>query len=110
MAGRPWMFWLSLTLAAVPAAASAQLADPVAGRALAQRYCANCHLIGEGQAKPQGTTDSVPTFRGIANNPAIGEQRLKGFMTVPHPMMPDLNLTRREVDDIAAYIRSMKDR
>lgn len=100
------MLWLPIALA--PCMANAQVANPVAGQALAERYCANCHVIGT--TRTQAASDSVPTFHSIANNAAIDEQRLKGFMMVPHPLMPDLQLTRREIDDIAAYIRSLKDR
>ncbi|MCW5751542.1 MAG: c-type cytochrome [Alphaproteobacteria bacterium] len=98
--------FLSCLLATLPALG--QQADGANGRALSERYCASCHLIGADQPGP--ATDGVPTFRAMANDPAMNEARLKGFMKLPHPLMPDLSLTRREIDDIAAYIAGMKAR
>lgn len=93
-------------LAALPALG--QAASGANGRVLAERYCASCHLVREDQPGP--ATDGVPTFRAMANDPAMSEERLKGFMKLPHPLMPDLSLTRREIDDIAAYIAGLKAR
>jgi mono/diheme cytochrome c family protein len=33
---------------------------------------------------------------------------LRAFLQTPHDRMPDLHLTRNEIDDVAAYILSLK--
>ena len=35
------------------------------------------------------------------------EGYLKGWISNPHPPMPNFNLTRQTVDDLVAYIRSL---
>jgi mono/diheme cytochrome c family protein len=33
---------------------------------------------------------------------------LRGFLVKPHGQMPELNLTRQEIDNLIAYIESLK--
>lgn len=85
----------------LPAAA----ADAVVGKAIAQRWCASCHLISGSRAR-----DTAPPFAAIANSPDITSDRLAAFLTRPHGGMPDLALTEREIDDLDAYIRTLRQR
>jgi hypothetical protein len=32
----------------------------------------------------------------------------RAFLLAPHPPMPDLNLSRADIDDISAYLDSLK--
>ena len=79
-------------------------ADAAAGERLAQQWCANCHVVGTAQTTtvPQGP----PTFRTIAGH--LTPDQLRTFLTHPHPPMPDLALTRAEIDDLVAYIETLK--
>lgn len=97
-----------LCLVGMPAAAQRLPGNPEAGRIIAQRSCAQCHIIGPGEA--QRATDNVPTFAALARDPSMTESRLQGFMQVPHPRMPDPALTRREIDDVTSYILSLRQR
>ncbi len=94
-----------LLLIAPPAFAQSRTGDADAGRALAQRVCARCHIVAEQQAQP--SVDGVPTFAAIARKPTIGEGDLRAFLQVPHASMPDFSLTRREIDDAISYILSL---
>lgn len=96
----------SLCLAALPAVAQQLPGDPAAGRAIAQRGCAQCHLIGADDR--QAAVNGVPTFVGLARDRAVDQSRLQGFMQAPHPPMPDLALTRQEINDVTAYILSLR--
>ena len=78
------------------------------GEALARAWCANCHLVADNQDMP--ATADVPSFASMANDEAFTESRMSGFMRNPHPPMPDLSLSNDEVDDILAYIRTLKRR
>jgi mono/diheme cytochrome c family protein len=95
--------------AAVGAASAADLpGDVSAGRDLAMQWCANCHLVAEGQQKP--AIDGVPTFRAIANNPQTTEFWLRAFLQTPHSRMPNIQLTRRQTDDVISFILTQKRR
>jgi mono/diheme cytochrome c family protein len=98
-----------LTATAALAQAPRELpGDPANGRAIASRGCAQCHVISENQGR--SAADGVPTFGALARDPSMTLQRLQGFMQAPHPPMPDLALSRREIDDIASYILSLRQR
>ncbi len=99
---RPVLFApvLAFVLAAVPAAAIP--ADPEQGEKIAQRWCAPCHLASPGQK--QASAD-VPPFVTLARTKT--DQQLAAFLTDPHPRMPNLHLTREEIADLVAYIRSL---
>ena len=87
---------------------SASAADHAAeGKVIAQRWCAACH-----QVSPEQTTASadVPSFMTIAQMRATPSAlaALEGFLADPHPLMPDMSLTRQEIRDLVAYIGSLK--
>lgn len=97
---------LALTACAALAAIGAARADPAAdGAQLAQRWCASCHVVAATQsgAVPQGP----PSFLTIAKN-GPGADQLRAFLSHPHGAMPDLSLTRTEIDDLIAYIQSLR--
>ena len=101
-----YLFLLPLLLGAAAANAQGLPGDPDAGRALALRDCASCHLVASGQGGP--AVDGVPSFAAIARMPSTTELSLRAFMRTPHPPMPDLALTRRDMDDVVSYILSLR--
>jgi mono/diheme cytochrome c family protein len=50
----------------------------------------------------------VPSFARIANKPGQTAAAIAGAIVVPHPPMPQTNLTREEIGDVAAYILTLK--
>ena len=50
----------------------------------------------------------APPFSTIAQSPGFNGDRLARLMLSPHPNMAKLALSRTAVDDIAAYILSLK--
>ena len=96
-------------LALLAPLAPAGAADSVHGASLAARWCVSCHVPGPGM-RSGPTTDAGPPFATIAADPALTEQRLRGWLAAPHPPMPNLNLTRAEIEDLIAYIRGLKPR
>jgi mono/diheme cytochrome c family protein len=86
-------------LSTQPAAAAS---DPDQGERIAQRWCAACHVVAENQKRASA---DVPSFFDIAKRKTNGD--LTSFLTDPHPKMPDMNLSRQEIADITAYIRSL---
>jgi mono/diheme cytochrome c family protein len=94
-------------LSALPNRAVAQeIGDIETGRHLAETWCSSCHLISPGAAS--GTSNGVPPFAAIARMKSTTVLSLRAFLQTPHARMPDLHLTRNEVDDLAGYILSLR--
>ena len=83
-------------------------AEPSAtrGRELAVRLCSNCHVVSGAAtaAVPEGSG----TFRGIANSPGQSAERISNVLILPHLPMPDHQLTREEIQDILAYLETLR--
>jgi mono/diheme cytochrome c family protein len=91
------LFLVAVT--ALPQAAAA--ADVAKGERLAKRWCAACHVVASDQA--HGNTQVAP-FSAIAKTPSLDAAKLALYLLLPHPKMPDMNLSRAEAADLAAYI------
>jgi mono/diheme cytochrome c family protein len=87
--------------AVVTLANPASAADAANGGTLAKRWCAACHLVAADQ---QNGSTQAPPFSAIGNNPGFDAAKLALFLLLPHPKMPDMNLSRAEAADLAAYI------
>ncbi len=91
-----------LSLFAVAALSSAgEAADAANGGTLAKRWCAACHLVASDQKS--GSTQTPP-FSAVAKMPGIDAAKISLYLLAPHPKMPDMNLSRGEAADLAAYI------
>lgn len=90
--------------AAIAASPAAAAGDAAHGKAIAERWCASCHLVAPDQAR---ATTEAPTFAAIAERSQDEIDALAGFLADPHPPMPDLSLTRDEIRDLLAYIASL---
>lgn len=76
--------------------------DPVHGGAIARRWCAACHVVASDQKTAQA---DAPSFGDVAKR-RTDDKELSVFLADPHPKMPDMHLSRREIEDIVAYIRT----
>lgn len=75
------------------------------GHQLAVRLCANCHLVDEsGKSAPEG----VGSFRAIANRSGQSADRISNVLMLPHIPMPDAQLTRDEIQNILAYLETLR--
>jgi mono/diheme cytochrome c family protein len=83
----------------------AAAADAANGKRLAERWCASCHVVASGQ---QHGNTQAPPFSEVAKKPHMDAPVIALFLLNPHPKMPDMNLTRIEAGDIAAYIVSQR--
>jgi len=82
-----------------------QAGSSAQGRRLAENWCASCHLVSPEQKSARGT---APAFAQIAKSPTFNADRLAYLLYDPHPNMAKLALSRRAIDDIAAYVISLK--
>jgi mono/diheme cytochrome c family protein len=89
------------TFATLALTANAYAADVDHGETLAKRWCAACHIVAPDQTHGQ---DNAPPFATIAKIPGFGADAIARFLMNPHPKMPDMQLSRDEADDLAAYI------
>ena len=85
----------------MPPAAAGQ---PEAGNALAQTWCRSCHVVDQ----RGGGTDTVPPFSVIASDPTLTADRLRAFLANPRHPMPNPQLANSEIEDLVAYIQSLK--
>lgn len=76
--------------------------DVAAGWALAKKWCASCHLLGDSDV----ANDGAPPFAALAKDPAMTSDRLSAFLAEPHGGMRSLSLSRQQIDDLIAYIES----
>lgn len=74
------------------------------GQRLAERWCAECHVISPDQAKSRG----APPFAAIAAKDNITVDMIAQFLRLPHATMPNAPLSRDDARDIAAFIMQAK--
>jgi mono/diheme cytochrome c family protein len=97
----------ALVFCGLAAPARADDTDDVAkGRQLAATLCAQCHL-NEGQGEKQGPM-GVPGFVAVANRPDQTYGGIVRWLKAVPPMMPDHHLTLDEIDQLAAFVMSLR--
>ena len=74
------------------------------GSQLAQQWCANCHVTGSSPTTK--LQEGPPSFATIAR--IRTPDQLRTFLSRPHGAMPDLSLTRAEIDDLIGYIETLR--
>ncbi len=94
-----------LLVGLLTASAPAYSADVKRGEALARTWCAHCHIVAADQEQ---VSDSAPAFAEIANKPGRTKLGVTVWLNDPHPPMPNLNLSQDEIEDLSAYIRTLK--
>ena len=100
---------LLLALAAHAGTAQSQeIGDTQRGLAYVQGVCAECHAVVPSQrASPVAT---APAFRSIAYTPGMTATALVVWFRTPHPTMPNLMIGGEDMDNVIAYILSLRDR
>ncbi len=86
---------------------AAGLGDMDAGLEYARQRCAECHDIAS--RHPMNSASGAPTFYVIANTPGTTGTSLSSWLLSSHPKMPGLMLEPRDVDNVIAFILSLRD-
>ena len=94
-----------LASSCVPAVAQ-EVGDIAAGRRLAENWCSSCHVVDA--SSRQGVSNGAPTFPAIARMKSTTPMALRAFLQTPHSRMPDLHMSREEIDNITTYILSLR--
>ena len=75
--------------------------DAGRGLELAETWCVQCHVVApDGQG-----TDVGPAFAAVAGRDA---GVLRAWIIVPHSGMPRLDLSDAQIDDLLAYIQTLR--
>src|SRR5262249_51308986 len=90
-------------LAGMLAASGALAADADSGKRLAETRCATCHIVSPSERR---VVTDAPPFETIARKYAANPDTLAFSIMNPHPRM-NVTLTRREAQDVAAYINTL---
>ncbi len=97
---------IALALITTSANGQTDFGDASQGRALAQKECAECHLV-EKQQRDRKTAQAI-AFQQIADDPARTALSLQVFLNSEHRKMPRLILSEAEADNVIAYILSLR--
>ena len=81
--------------------------SPGRGGVFARRECAGCHTVRGDSVSPKA---GAPTFEDIAKRYADNrlDWELETITQVGHYSMPAKAMTKADISDVTAYIRSLK--
>lgn len=72
------------------------------GKAVTAMWCANCH------GSSTTANDRVPTFTSLAADPNHTDAAIRAFLMQPHKPMPPLELGTQQIEDIIAYLHTLR--
>jgi cytochrome c len=104
----PWMMpAVGAATLVLATAAAGRAADARAGEIFAARNCRGCHAIGAAGASPNA---AAPPFRTIARRYRLAdlEESLAEGIVTGHGAMPEFTLTPRQIDDLLAHMRRLR--
>lgn len=84
------------------------------GGKLAQLVCSVCHVVAEDDKHVPLLRDPGPSFVVVAARPSTTETTLRTFLETKHPdigpsaQMPNPRLVDYEIDELVAYILSLR--
>ena len=84
------------------------IGDARKGLDYAHRVCAACHNVLRSDAPSPNR--QAPAFKKIANTPGMSVTALTVWSRSTHPTMPNLIIDPNDMDDLIAYILSLRDR
>ena len=94
-------------VAAMIVASPADAADALSrGQSLTEQICVTCHITPGARSG----SDIVAPLNEVVNERRKSKSALRAFLTAPHGAMPDVHLTRRQIDDLIVYLESLRNR
>jgi mono/diheme cytochrome c family protein len=104
-----------LALSSLASADDQKTADLVqAGHSFALKVCWACHVTGKDQVATPILSDPAPSFLEIAQRPNLNEAALRKFLSThnatmgTNSKMPNPRLVDYQIDEIVAYLISLK--
>lgn len=101
---------LAVVMGVLGGATAARAAgDADAAKPIVAEYCAACHEVPGYEPKDGIETLNVPGLQAIADNPATYDaERLRTFLRQPHFPMKGLVLSDRDIENLVAFIESLR--
>ena len=87
---------------------AADAGNSALGYAYAEQNCASCHAIGD--ADMHSPDPYARSFNAIANTPGLTPTALNAWLNSSHTNMPDLIVDPDSIDDLHAYLSTLKRR
>jgi len=87
-----------------------------AGRKFASRVCGACHVVTQQRDELPVLAQPGPSFAVLAQRPVLTETSLREFLGSnhrsmgPHETMPNPRLADYQIDEIVAFMMSLKAR
>jgi tetratricopeptide (TPR) repeat protein len=100
--------WATRVKVATPISDEQDIGDAAKGLSYARRVCASCHNVLRSDAASPNSR--APAFKKIANTPGMSITALTVWSRTTHPTMPNLIIEPNDMDDLIAYILSLRDR
>jgi mono/diheme cytochrome c family protein len=85
---------------------AAETGNATLGFAYARQTCGSCHAIGAAQMRSPDAR--ARPFDAIANTPGLTRTALNAWLHSSHTNMPDLIVDPERVDDLHAYLLTLK--
>jgi mono/diheme cytochrome c family protein len=99
-----YLAMMSMLLFATPAtSATTSAGNANAGRDLVLRSCTTCHAVSGTIA----ASDGAPPLSYIARDNKERPAWIRGWLMDPHAPMPEIMLSRQQINDIIAYLDSL---
>ena len=99
--------WAPRVKIATPISDEQDIGDPRKGLSYARKVCASCHNVLRSDAASPNRR--ATTFKRIANTPGMSVTALTVWSRTTHPTMPNLIIDPDDMDDLIAYILSLRD-
>jgi tetratricopeptide (TPR) repeat protein len=99
--------WAARVEVATPIADEQDIGDPRKGLNYARKVCASCHNVLRSDAASPNSR--ATPFKKIANTPGMSVTALTVWSRTTHPTMPNLIIEPSDMDDLIAYILSLRD-
>ena len=96
---------LNIVMVTMPAFCQ-ELGSARQGQMLAESVCAECHAVEKGALRSRN--DHAPTFENIATTPGMTPTAVRVWLRSAHREMPNLVLKPDEVDNVIAYLQTLK--
>jgi tetratricopeptide (TPR) repeat protein len=99
--------WAPRVKVATPISDEQDIGDARKGLGYARNVCASCHNVLRSEAASPNSR--APAFKKIANTPGMSVTALTVWSRTTHPSMPNLIIEPSDMDDLIAYILSLRD-
>jgi len=93
-----------LCIIGIGATTQSAFAGAEEGLELSQEWCQSCHTtLDQGPG-----IDIAPSWSSIANDPEKTDEYLHAWLSMPQGQMEHIALTKQQINDLTAYLHTLK--